>query len=36
MSAVMSSPLVPPLSDYTSTERTIDELDMAIGKLVKQ
>jgi len=32
MSAVMSRPL----ADYTSTERTIDELDAAIGRLVRQ
>jgi hypothetical protein len=32
MSAVMSRPL----ADYTFTERTIDELDAAIGRLVRQ
>ncbi len=32
MSAFMSRPL----ADYTSTERTIDELDAAIGRLVRQ
>jgi hypothetical protein len=32
MSAVMSRPL----ADYTSTERTVDELDAAIGRLVRQ
>jgi hypothetical protein len=32
MSAVMSRPL----ADYTTTERTVDELDAAIGKLVRQ
>jgi hypothetical protein len=32
MSAVMSRPLV----DYTTAERTVDELDEAIGRLVKQ
>jgi hypothetical protein len=32
MSAIMSRPL----ADYTSAERTIDELDTAIGSLVKQ
>src|SRR5688572_28059921 len=32
MSAVMSRPS----ADYTSTERTVDELDAAIGRLVRQ
>ena len=32
MSAVMSRPL----ADYTSAERTVDELDAAIGRLVRQ
>ena len=32
MSAVMSRPL----ADYTSTEHTIDEVDAAIGRLVRQ
>ena len=32
MSAVMSRPL----ADYTATERTVDELDAAIGRLVRQ
>ena len=32
MSAVMSRPL----ADYTATQRTVDELDAAIGRLVRQ